>query len=91
MTIEHDENEQVFFKEENGQRLATMTYVLRDGKMVIDHTVVDKALRGQNIGIKLVNAGVEFARDKGLKIIAECSYAKKVLEESDQYKDVLYS
>lgn len=45
--------------------------------MIIDHTFVDPAYRGQKLAEKLVYTGVELARRDGKKIIPLCPYAKK--------------
>ncbi len=69
---------------------AMMTYVPNgDDKIVIDHTEVNEALRGQGIGQQLVAAAVEYARDTHKKIVPVCPYAKKILEENKEYQDVL--
>lgn len=91
MNIQHNEKAErgMFFIEEEGKKVAKMTYRLEEGKMVIDHTIVDESLRGKDIGAGLVNEGVRFARDKKLKIVPVCTYAKKILEEGAEFKDVL--
>jgi predicted GNAT family acetyltransferase len=91
MNIQHDEQEQrgVFFIEHEGNRVARMTYSLKQGNMVVEHTIVDEALRGNDIGAQLVSEGVTFAREKNMKIVPVCTYAKKLLERSKEYEDVL--
>jgi predicted GNAT family acetyltransferase len=79
-----------FFIEEDGEWIAEMTYH-REGvrKIVIDHTAVSKTLKGKGVGKGLVEAAVKFARGKNLLIKPVCSFAKKVLESSEEYEDVL--
>jgi len=79
-----------FFIEEDGEWVAEMTYA-REGmrKIVIDHTAVSKTLKGKGIGKALVDAAVKFARGKNLLIKPVCPFAKKVLESSEEYEDVL--
>ena len=86
---EHGKNG-AFFIEEEGEWVAEMTYV-REGtrKIVINHTAVSKSLKGKGIGKALVDAAVKFARGKNLLIKPVCSFAKKVLESSEEYEDVL--
>ncbi len=86
---EHGKNG-AFFIEEEGEWVAEMTYT-REGlrKIVINHTAVSKSLKGKGIGKALVNAAVKFARGKNLLIKPVCSFAKKVLESSEEYEDVL--
>ncbi len=92
MDIQRQEHHRkgAFFIDEDGEWVAELTYV-RTGKdtMVIDHTEVDPKFRGENIGEDMVAAAVAFAREQGLKIKATCPYAKKVLDERAEYKDVL--
>jgi predicted GNAT family acetyltransferase len=40
--------------------------------MIIHHTEVNDPLKGQNIGKKLVNTAVEYARKQQLKILSLC-------------------
>lgn len=69
---------------------AEMTYVpTGEHQIIIDHTGVGDSLKGQGVGKALVKAGVEYARENNLKIHATCPFAKKVLEETLEYHDVL--
>lgn len=91
MIIQHKEdgNEGMFYIAQNGEELAEMTYTIKKGKMVIQHTEVDESLRGKNIGFQLVEQGVEYARQENLKILPLCEYADKVLQTTEQFQDVL--
>ena len=71
--------------------LALMTFV-HNGKtqIIIDHTEVSDELRGQSIGDKLLEAVVSYAREKEMKIIPLCPFAKARLEKNhEKYEDVL--
>jgi predicted GNAT family acetyltransferase len=91
MNIQRDEHGKkgAFFIEENGEWIAELTY-FRSGEneITIDHTEVDKKLRGENIGEDLVSEAVKFARETGVKVKATCPYAKKVLDGNADYADV---
>ena len=79
-----------FYISEDGKDLAEMVYHWdRDDRIVIDHTEVDPSLEGKGIGKALVARGVEFAREKGIIILPVCPYAKKVMERTPEYADVL--
>lgn len=93
MEIQHkdDGKKGAFFIEENGKRIAEMTYVWSGEKrFIIDHTEVDPSQEGKGIARLLVNAGIDFARANQYKILPVCPYAKKVLERTDEFKDVLF-
>jgi predicted GNAT family acetyltransferase len=92
LTIQHEEtnNKGAFFIEIENQRVAEMTYVWAGtDRVIIDHTEVSDALRGENAGRKLVEAAVNFAREKQIKIVPLCPFAKKVIEKTPEYHDIL--
>ncbi len=78
-----------FFIEENGRRLAALVYAKQNGLLVIEHTEVDKALRGRNIGFDLVHKAVDYARENGVKISPVCPFARKQFEKNAEWKDVM--
>lgn len=85
-----DGNGGKFYIEENGKQLALMTYKKSgDNVMTIDHTEVDDSLQGKGIGNEIVEAGVRYARENNLKIIATCPFAKKVIDKTPEFQDVL--
>lgn len=80
-----------FFIEESGARIGEMTYVYAGpDKFIIDHTEVAEGNEGRGIGGKLVRAAVDFAREKGLKILPLCPFAKGVFQRKPEYADVLF-
>ncbi len=79
-----------FYIEENDQKSGLMTYRKTGaGEITIDHTEVDDAAQGKGFGREMVAAAVEYARDNNLKIIPVCTFAKKVINETPEYQDVL--
>lgn len=86
--IQQEENR--FFVETDGERLAEITYKNSGEKQItIDHTYVSEKLRGQKVGNALVEKVVEFARQENLLITPECSFAKKEFDKNKHYEDVL--
>ena len=74
---------------EEGKRVAELTYsVAGESGIIIDHTEVDEALRGQNVGEELLAAAVKYAREKGLRVYATCPFALAKLRETVEYADV---
>ena len=71
MNIKQEDNGKKgkFFVELDGKQEAEMTYTYAGSdKIIIDHTEVSEKLKGQGVGYKLVEAAVDFMRDKGLKV-----------------------
>ena len=90
--IKHTNNELkgVFELYYDGGKAGLMTYSWAgDDKFIIDHTEVDKAYGGKGLGKDLVKAGVEYAREKNVKVIPLCPFAKKVIAKTPEFQDVL--
>jgi predicted GNAT family acetyltransferase len=78
-----------FFVEENGSRLAEMTYTKAgEERMIIDHTEVSDALRGKSVGKQLVTAAVEMARQQHFKILPLCPFAHALFQRVPEFADV---
>jgi Predicted acetyltransferase len=74
----------------DGGKAGLMTYSWAgDDKFIIDHTEVDEAYGGKGLGKDLVKAGVEYAREKNVKVIPLCPFAKKVIAKTPEFQDVL--
>ena len=80
----------MFYIQQNEQIVAEMTYVWAgEEKIIIDHTEVDESLSGKGIGKQLVEKAVVFAREKAIKIIPLCPFAKSVFDKVKEFNDVL--
>ena len=67
-----------------------MTFVFAGpDKIIIDHTEVNPEYNGKGFGKKMVAKAVEFAREKDIKIIPLCPFAKKVFDKNSEFRDVL--
>jgi hypothetical protein len=85
-----DTKKGMFYVEQSGKILAEMTYVwVRTDRFIIEHTEVDDSLGGKGIGKQLVSKAVDFAREKGVKIIPLCSFARAVFDKVKAFHDVL--
>lgn len=92
MTIQHkeDANRGFFIMEDEGEVVAKLAYARSsDNIMIIEHTEVDKELRGGNLGYELVHKTVEFARTHGMKVSPVCPFAKAVFDKKPDFSDVL--
>jgi predicted GNAT family acetyltransferase len=79
-----------FYIDINGKTEAKMTFVFAGpDKIIIDHTEVNEGNNGKGFGKKMVAKAVEFAREKNIKIIPLCPFAKKVFDKTPEFRDVL--
>jgi uncharacterized protein len=74
----------------DGKTEAKMTFVFAGpNKIIIDHTEVNEGHNGKGFGKKMVAHAVELAREKNIKIIPLCPFAKKVFDKTPEFGDVL--
>ncbi|MCO6386322.1 GNAT family N-acetyltransferase [Aliihoeflea sp. 40Bstr573] len=78
-----------FFRGANGA-VAEMTYSkVGASQIIIDHTEVPEAFRGQGVGLKLVERAVADARDDGRTIIPLCPFAAAQFRKHPEWADTL--
>jgi predicted GNAT family acetyltransferase len=58
-------------------------------QIIIDHTEVPEAYRGQNVGVALVERAVNDMREAGLKITPLCPFAAAQFRRHPEWHDVL--
>jgi len=76
---------------ENEEEAGEMTYTWAgENKFIIDHTGVEERFGGKGYGKQLVMKAIEFAREKEVKILPLCPYAKKIFDSSDSLNDVRF-
>lgn len=74
----------------DGKAEAEMTYsIMNETTIIIDHTGVPDEWRGMGVGKALVKRGVEDARERGVKIIPLCPFAKAQIDKNPEWQDVL--
>ena len=84
------DNKGAFYIEIEGIQEAMMTFVYAgEDKIIIDHTEVNPGNEGKGFGKKMVTKAVEFAREKGIKIVPLCPFAKSVFDKTPEFRDVL--
>ncbi len=92
MEIKQNDNTDkgMFYIEQDGSIVAKMTYTWAGtDRIIIEHTEVDEILKGNGAGKQMVSKAVEFAREKGIKIIPLCSFTKSVISRVPEFQDVL--
>lgn len=81
----------VLLAKEADTQAGEMTYTWAgDTLFIIDHTDVSDDYRGQGVGRQLLDKAVSFAREKQVKILPLCPYAKSVFDKDSSIHDVLH-
>ena len=85
-----NDNKGAFYIEVEGKQEAMMTFVYAgEDRIIIDHTEVNPGNEGKGFGKKMVTKAVKFAREKELKILPLCPFAKSVFDKTPEFRDVL--
>jgi len=90
--IKHNQTETKgeFILQEDEKQAGKMTYsILGSKKIIIDHTEVAEPYKNTGSGRKLVEHGVAWARENGIKVLPLCPFAKNIIERDPALQDVL--
>ena len=88
--MKEDDTKGSYFILVDGKKEAEMFYT-RTGpdRIIINHTEVKPALKGQRAGEAMVRKAVDDAREKGFSIIPLCQFANAVFLKNTELRDVL--
>jgi len=68
--------------------LSKLDYIRDDKNFVITHVGVYPELRGQGVAGKIVEAGLQYAKQNSLRVIPMCSYAAAYIRRNPQYMEL---
>src|SRR3546814_20159297 len=87
--IVHDNFERRRFEIELGDSVAIAEYTLPKGMIMFTHTEVPPEHGGKGIGKALIRAGLEAARERGLKVTPNCPFFAAYIKmpEVEQNRD----
>lgn len=84
-----DNNQGMFFIEDNDEIVAEVTYTLQDnGILTIDETETDPRVGGKGLGSKLIKRVVAHAKENNLTVDPLCSFAAAQFDKHPEYQEV---
>ena len=90
ITEERSDSKGRYVARGDGKPDAELTFSIASAHMIIiDHTGVPDAWRGQGVGKALVQRAVEDARARGVQIVPLCPLAKAQIDKTPDWQDVL--
>lgn len=91
VVIKERENHGLALAKDGEVTAGQMTYSIPETGdfIIIDHTEVEPDYSGKNVGRKMLNAIVNMAREKQLKILPLCPFANSVFKKDASIRDVL--
>jgi len=66
--------------------LAVLDYFMMDDIIIFTHTGVPPAIEERSPGVKLVETGLEYARENGLQVKSKCWFVSKYLRRHPKYQ-----
>lgn len=79
--IKFDQNNNKSIAYDNDNVIGVCEFIEQDNNWNIVHTEVSKLYQGQGIARRLVESVLENAKKYNKKVVADCSYAKRVIEK----------
>jgi predicted GNAT family acetyltransferase len=74
-------------EEEGGT--AFVTYLLEGDTITFTHTIVPEEMEGRGVGSKLVRGALDEARERGLKVVPNCSFVRNYIDRHEDYRELL--
>ena len=71
------------------QVAAYSEYILRPGRLVFTHTIVEPELEGRGIGSQLVREELDDVRRRGLKVTPLCPFVRAYIRRHPEYHDLV--
>ena len=86
--VHHNLEKQRFELHINGHQ-AMLNYIMMRDLITFTHTGVPSAIEGRGIGSKLVETGLNYARENGLRVRSTCWFVSKYIRHNPEYQDLL--
>jgi len=86
--VRHDEAARRFVIAAPGGDAVLLYEPLDQERVDFVSTFVPPALRGRNVGTRLVAAALDWARERGLKVVPSCWFVAEVMERVPGYADL---
>ena len=88
MDYKHRPN-RIYLEDESGKMVAEITFFDCADGVNINHTYVDRALRGRGIAGELMEEVAKKLREENKKAIPTCPYAARWCQMHTEYSDIL--
>ena len=77
------------FEARLGDATAFTEYRLRDGVMILPHTVVPEEFEGRGVGGQLAKAVLSYAREQGLEVVPTCPFVAGYITKHPEWHDIV--
>jgi predicted GNAT family acetyltransferase len=88
--VENVDEHRYELRDDAGTVLGYLEYLTREDFIVLPHTEVDRSLRGQGWGDRLVRHALDDLRKKDAKVYPTCPFVDRWMQKHDEYEDLRY-
>jgi predicted GNAT family acetyltransferase len=72
-----------------GEYVAVIDYLRKDGDIAFIHTGVPEALSGQGLAGKMANVALEYAKSEGLSVLPRCPFVRAYIRRHPEYQELV--
>jgi hypothetical protein len=73
----------------DGRRVGELTYAIDGAVITLIHTHIESDHERRGHGTALVTQALDLIRDTGMSVVAECDFARSVIEQRSEYADLV--
>ncbi len=88
-TVDYRPAEHRFVLTRDGDEVAHLEYVVRDGSWVMTHTYTEPAARGAGLGAQVVKAALDEARATGVLVSPVCPFVADFIDAHPEYRNLV--
>lgn len=74
---------------DDGRVVGIADYRLHDDLVVLPHTEVDPDRQGAGLGAELIQAALDAIRERGKRVVPQCSYVAGFIAQHPDYQDLV--
>ena len=86
--VTHNPDQNRFEIIEEGET-SELVYRLEPDQIVFVHTGVPEKLEGRGLARELATAGLQYAREQGLKVVPLCPYVASYIKRHPEYRELV--
>jgi uncharacterized protein len=72
-----------------GGQIAFLAYRLTPQEITLTHAETPQQMEGRGLGSKIVRAALEFARERGLKVVPQCPFVAWYIRQHQEFADLV--
>ncbi|HEX3564520.1 MAG TPA: GNAT family N-acetyltransferase [Acidimicrobiales bacterium] len=74
---------------DDGQVVGIADYRVENDLVVLPHTEIDTDRQGAGLGAELIQAALDAIRERGKRVVPQCSYVAQFIAEHPDYQDLV--